>query len=130
MTKWLIGTALSLMIAAPASAQLLGGSGGGMLGGNLGGAGSGAAGGVLGDTLGRTTGNGAGSATSDGSVRTQRSVNARDGRASASGDTSAASTLDGTTTIANRSLVDRQRDRAPPPGQQRRKWSARTRSAR
>ena len=72
---------MSLMIAAPGSAQLLGGSGGGMVGGNLGGAGSAAAGGVLGDTLGRTTGNGAGSATSDGSVRTHRSVNARDGRA-------------------------------------------------
>ena len=104
MTKWLIGTALSLMIVSPAAAQLLGGSGGGILGGSLGGAGRGAAGGMLGETLGRATGNAAGSARSNGTVRTQRSVDARNGKVSASGDTSGATALDGTTTMANRSL--------------------------
>ncbi len=68
MTKFLIAASALALIATPASAQLLGGSGGGSLGGGLSG------------SIGRTTGTATGAAT--GSVRStgEQTVDRRSGR--------------------------------------------------
>ncbi len=82
MKKLIVSTmTIALITAAPASAQLLGGSGG--LGGSLGGS----LGSTLGsDTIGRTVGtiNGAGDVTS--STRTDRSIDTRSGKVAADAD--------------------------------------------
>ena len=92
MIKTLFGTAaVALVVAAtPASAQLLGGGGlGGSLGGSLGGTlgsigGNGAGTGSLGGTLGGFPVDTSGTTTSRTSSHTDKSVNARKGRVSAS----------------------------------------------
>lgn len=84
MKKLIISTmTIAMMTAAPASAQLLGGSGG--LGGGLGGS----IGSTLGsDTIGRTTGTLAGNGGVTGSTRIDRSVDTRSGRVAADADSS------------------------------------------
>lgn len=106
-TLW-IGTALFALATAaqPASAQLLGGGGlGGQLGGSLGGA-SGALGGhgMLDRTLepGRAMGDGTASART--SSRTSKAIDARNGRVTASHDSTADGTGGGTATLGDRTL--------------------------
>jgi len=125
MTKFLFGAAaLALLAASPASAQLLGGSGGGMLGGGLGGTLGGGLGGVgglggAGSTLGggfdghgglESTLNRIPETTTATTGRTRDSAHAdqhvdrRSGKAHASGSGSTDSALDGATTLGDRSL--------------------------
>jgi len=118
MTKFLFGAAaLALLAASPASAQLLGGSGGGMLGGGLGGTlgGLGGAGGTLGGSFGGNGGlestlNRVPETTTTATGRTRNSAQAdqhvdrRSGKAHASGSGSTDSALDGTTTLGDRAL--------------------------
>jgi len=122
MTKFLFGAAaLALLAASPASAQLLGGSGGGMLGGGLSGTlggglgGLGGAGGTLGGGIG---GNGglestlnrvpetstATTGSTRDSAKVDQHVDRRSGKAHASGSGSTDSALDGATTLGDRSL--------------------------
>ena len=84
MKKLIISTmTIAMMTAAPASAQLLGGSGG--LGGGLGGS----IGSTLGsDTIGRTPGTLPGNGGVTGSTRIDRSVDTRSGRVAADADSS------------------------------------------
>lgn len=107
-------TALTLILAAaPASAQLLGGSGGlgGTLGGGLGGglggiagAGDGRLGGSLDGTMGRLPVRGDNAARTTGSARADKHVNARNGHASASGSAAGDGVLDSSTVIGRSAL--------------------------
>ena len=117
MIKILFGTAaLALAIAAtPASAQLLGGGGGlgGALGGGVGGTigsigGTGSGAGSIGGRLGDFPVDTASTATSRTSSHTDRSVNPRKGRVSASNSSSADSAIDNQARIGKQSLTGKE----------------------